>query len=84
MRLWFIQTGCKHVWIWMAIEPIHKSVLGNISEEGNMFVTENFFRLLVSKYDKHIVYTDGGTWYPQACDFMHLKHSLHSPIEESN
>ena len=38
MRLWFIQTGCKHVWIWMAIEPIHKSVLGNISEEGNMFV----------------------------------------------
>ena len=38
-----VQTGCKHVWIWIAIEPVHKSVLGiHISEERNMFVVENF------------------------------------------
>ena len=79
-----VQTGCKHVWIWIAIQPVHKSVLGiHISEERNMFVAENFLRSLVSKYGKHIVYTDGGTWYPQACNFMHLKHRLHSPIEKS-
>ena len=29
------------------------------------------------------VYTDGGTWYPQACNFLHLKHRLHSPLEKS-
>ena len=27
--------------------------------------------------------TDGGTWYPQACNFLHLKHRLHSPLEKS-
>ena len=49
-----VQTGCKHVWIWIAIEPVHKSVLGiHISEERNMFVAENFIRSLVSKYVKH-------------------------------
>ncbi|HEY9486388.1 MAG TPA: hypothetical protein VIQ04_07085, partial [Nitrososphaeraceae archaeon] len=37
-----------------------------ISEERNMFVAENFIRSLVEKYGRHIVYTDGCTWYPQA------------------
>ena len=23
------------------------------------------------------------TWYPQACNFLHLKHRLHSPLEKS-
>ncbi|HSF00196.1 MAG TPA: DDE-type integrase/transposase/recombinase [Nitrososphaeraceae archaeon] len=79
-----IQIGNQHFWLWICIEPIHKSVLGiNISKERNMFVAENFIRPLVDKYGKHIVYTDGGTWYPQACNFLHLKHRLHSPLEES-
>ena len=57
-----VQTGCKHVWIWIAIQPVHKSVLGiYISEERNMSVAENFLRSLVSKNGKHTVYTDGGT-----------------------
>ena len=70
-----IQIGNQHFWLWIAIEPIHKSVIGiNISEERNMFAEENFIRSLVDKYGRHIVYTDGGTWYPQACTFLHLKH----------
>ena len=69
-----VQTGCKHVWIWIAIEPVHKSVLGiHISEERNMFVIENFIHSLVDKYGKHTVYTDGGTCCPQACTSLHLK-----------
>ena len=48
-----------------------------------MFVAENFIGSLVDKYGKHTVYTDGGTWYPQACNFLHLKHRLHSPLEKS-
>ena len=79
-----IQIGNRHFWLWICIEPIHKSVLGiYISEERNMFVAENFIRSLVEKYGRHTVYTDGGTWYPQACNFLHLKHRLHSSLEKS-
>ena len=79
-----IQIGSQQFWLWICIEPIHKSVLGiHISEERNMFVAENFIRSLVSKYGKHTVYTDGSTWYPQACNFLYLKHRLHSPLEKS-
>src|SRR5215207_538136 len=79
-----IQIGNQHFWLWICIEPIHSSVLGiYISEERNMFVAENFIRSLVFKYGRHPVYTDGGTWYPQACNFLHLKHRLHSTLEKS-
>jgi putative transposase len=78
-----IQIKDRHFWLWICIEPIHKSVLGiYISEERNMFVAENFIHSLVYKYGKHTVYTDGSTWY-QACTFLHLKHRLHSPLEKS-
>jgi putative transposase len=39
---------------------------------------ESFLRSLVKLYDKHIVYSDGGTWYPEACGSLGLKHRLHS------
>jgi putative transposase len=79
-----IQIGNRHFWLWICIEPVHRSVLGvYISEERNMFVAENFIRSLVSRYGKHTVYTDDGTWYRQACNFLHIKHRLHSPLEKS-
>ena len=80
-----IQIGSQHFWLWICIEPIDKSVLGiHISKERYMFVAENFIRSLVEKYGRHTVYTDGGTWYPpQACNFLHLKHHLHSSLERS-
>ena len=69
------------------MEPVHRTKLGihisHISNERNMFVAKNLIRSLISKYGKHIVYTDGGTWYPQACRFLHLKHRLHSPLEKN-
>ena len=40
-----IQIGNQHFWLWICIEPVHKSVLGiYISEERSMFVAENFIR----------------------------------------
>ena len=78
-----IQVGSQHFWLWFCIEPIDKSVLGNyISEERNMLVAERFIRSLVSKYGKHTVYTDGGTWYDEACNVLRLKYYLHSSLEE--
>ena len=79
-----IQIGSENCWLWVCIEPIRKSVLGiHISRERNMFVAEQFIRSLVEKYGKHIVYTDGGTWYPQTCNFLGLKHRLHLSLEKS-
>ncbi|MDR4510402.1 MAG: hypothetical protein MRJ93_01695 [Nitrososphaeraceae archaeon] len=54
-----------------------------LSEERNMLVAEKFIRSLISKYGKHTIYTDGGTWYVRACNVMGLKHYLHSSIEKS-
>ena len=65
------------------IEPVHSSVLGiYISQERNMFVAEKF-RSLVENYGKHTVYSDGGTWYDEACNVLGLKHHLHSSLEKN-
>ena len=79
-----IQIGNQNFWLWFCIESIHSSVLRiYISEERNMLVAEKFIRSLVYKYGKHTVYTDGGTWYNEACNVIGLKHYLHSSIEKS-
>jgi transposase-like protein len=54
-----------------------------ISEERNMLVAERFIQSLVEKYGKHTVYTDGGTWYHEACNVLGLKHYLHSALQKS-
>jgi putative transposase len=49
-----------------------------------MLVAEEvFLRSLIKLYGKHTVYSDGGTWYPEACNSLGLKHILHSPFEKS-
>jgi hypothetical protein len=49
-----------------------------------MLVAEKkFIRSLVEKYGRNTVYTDGGTWYDEACKVSGLKHYLHSSIEKS-
>ena len=44
---------------------------------------KNSLDLLLTKYGKHTVYTDGGTWYDEACNVLRLKHYLHSPFQKS-
>ena len=69
-----IQIGSQHFWLWFCIEPIHSSVLGiYISEERNMLIAEKFIHSLVEKYGKHTVYTDGGTWYDEACNILKIE-----------
>ena len=48
-----------------------------------MLVAERFITSLVNIYDKHLVSTDGGTLYPMACQFLKLRHHVHSPLEKS-
>ncbi len=48
-----------------------------------MLVAEQFLKGLVKKYGKHNVSSDGETWYPQACEFLEVKHHLHSAYEKN-
>jgi putative transposase len=49
----------------------------------NMIVVESFLRSLLRIYGKHTVYSDGETWYSEACIFLGLEHRLHSPYDKS-
>jgi putative transposase len=79
-----LQIGSDYAWLWVAIEPVHKQVLGvHVSRHRNMLVAEYFLRSLIKVYGKHTVYSDGGSWYPEACSYIGLKRLLHSPLEKS-
>ena len=43
---------------------------------------KNSSESLVENYGKHTVYSDGGTWYDEACNILRLKHYLHSSLEK--
>ena len=61
-----LKVGSQYVWVWVAIEPLAKVILGiRISFERTMLVAERFLKALVIEYGKHPLSTDGGgTWYP--------------------
>ena len=48
-----------------------------------MIVAESFLRSLIKIHGKHTVYSDGGTWYPEACISLGLEHRPHSSYEKS-
>jgi transposase-like protein len=57
-----LQIGPDQAWLWVAVEPIHKQILGvYISRHRNMIVAESFLISLIKIYGKHIDYSDGGT-----------------------
>ena len=80
----YVRVGSFEAWVWVAVEPVHRFILGvYLSRHQNMLVAEEFLRGLVERYGKHLVYTDGGSWYPAACNALGLEHRLHSPYEKS-
>jgi putative transposase len=46
-------------------------------------VAERFLSKVIEGHGKFSVSTDGGTWYPKDCQFLKLKHYLHSTFEKS-
>jgi putative transposase len=79
-----IQIGGNEAWLWIAIEPVRSTVLGvYLSRHRNMLVAESFLRSLIKIYGRHTVYSDSGTWYPEACSSLGLKHRLHTSSEKS-
>jgi putative transposase len=79
-----LQIGSDQAWLRVAVEPIRRQTLEvYILRDRNMLVAESFSRSLIKIYGKHTVYSDGGTWYPEACISLGLEHRLHSPYEKS-
>ena len=80
----YVQVGSFEAWVWVAVEPVHRYILGvYLSRHQNILVAQLFIKSLVERYGKHVVYSDGGTWYPEACRALGLEHRLHSPYEKS-
>jgi transposase-like protein len=68
-----LQIGSDYAWLWIAIELVHKQVLGlHVSRHRNMLVVDEYFlRSLIKVYGKRTVYySDGGSWYPEACSLI--------------
>ena len=79
-----LQVGPEYIWLWVAIEPENGQILAqDITQERNMLIAERFLSGVVRYYGNHPISTDGGTWYPQACEFLKLDHHIHSPLEKS-
>ena len=76
-----IKVGSQYIWLWVAIEPKHRQILQiDLSSERTMLVAERFIiASLINKFGKCPVSTDGGTWYPQACQFLDVEHHISIP-----
>jgi putative transposase len=60
-----LKLGNQYAWLWIAIDSIDKVILDiHISFERTILIAETFIKDLVKKYEKHPVFTDGGTWDP--------------------
>jgi len=80
----YVKIGSSEAWVWVAVEPVHRYILGvYLSRHQNILVAEIFLKSLVKKYGTHPVFTDGGTWYPEACRTLGLEHRLHSDYSKS-
>ena len=79
-----LQVGPEYIWLWVSIEPENGQILAqDITQERNMLIAERFLSGVVRYYGNHPISTDGGTWYPQACEFLKMDHHIHSPLEKS-
>ena len=76
----------KIIWFWIAIEPENRQILALLQKyprRETCSLLERFLSNLVKDYGNHPVSTDGGIWYPQACEFLQMDHHIHSSLEKS-
>ena len=82
-----LKVGSDLIWLWIAIEPDRKQANSRtINIQGKKHVCdvdERCLSGLVKVHGKHPVSTDGGIWYPVACQFLKLRHHTHSSLEKN-
>ena len=53
-----MQIGPDQAWLWVAVEPMHRQILGvYISRHRTMIVAESFLRSLIKIYGKYTLYS---------------------------
>ena len=80
-----IKVQSELIWLWVAIDPKNKQILRTKTypKRETCLLQSAFCQIFIGEYGKHPVSTDGGTWYPQACQFLKLSHHIHSSYEKS-
>jgi putative transposase len=82
-----LKVGSEYVWLWVGCYWARKQEYSNtiyIKGKKQTYSLQRFISDLAKVHGKHPVSTDGGTWYPQACRYLKLRHHhIHSSWEKS-
>jgi len=83
----WLKVGCDAMWLWLAVEPYRRKILGfHLSRTRKILVAELFPARSKERYGAKPVHTDGPSWYPDACRSLGLSHEVYgeevrSPVE---
>ena len=71
--------GRNEAWMWVAIEPVHSTVLRIVlSRHRHILLLNHFLDLWLKFMVNTAVYSNcGGTWYSEARSSLGLKHIAH-------
>ena len=73
-----IRIGPSEAWVCIAFDPLHRQFLGfRISYQRNILDAYYFIRHLRSRYGRKPIWTDEGTWYPEACRWLGMEHHVY-------
>lgn len=79
-----IRVRGREYWLWIAYEPsLDRCLMMHLSLERTLLVCYFFLKGVRARYGCKPILTDGALWYPDACRWLRLKHSVY-PVEEKN
>jgi len=77
----WVKVGSQEAWLWLAFEPYGRCFLGfYLSRTRNILTAELFLQSLIDRYGRRPVYSDGASWYPDACRSLGLEHHIYDQL----
>ena len=71
-----VNVGGRQVWLWLAIEPEHRTVLAAmLTQTRNALVAYSLLASLRRRRVRHVI-TDGAPWYRLVTSWTRLRHSV--------
>ena len=78
-----IQIRCKHYYLlWIAMDPVDKTKNWNKYFRVKICLLRDSFCNQCYENMEHSVYSYNGTWYPEACKILNVKHYIYSSLEK--
>jgi putative transposase len=73
-----LQIDGQDYWLWIAYEPnLDACLMMHLSRERTIFVCYQFFKQLLNRYGRKLIFTDGAQWYNDACGWLRLDHRVY-------